>query len=294
MEKNFLSIIKEKLKSTKEGISQIFSTSKNIKDTLSELEELLILSDVGSDCASFLIENIHRTYKKEGGDLKEILKKEILKILSLSHSFSECEKFAILIVGVNGGGKTTTCAKLAHRLIKSNKRVILVAGDTYRASGDEQLYIWGQRLSVPVIRGAHLSDPGSLAFQAIKKLATENYHVIIIDTAGRMHTKEGLMRELEKIWKITARELGENAVESYLILDSTIGQNAISQAREFSKFSKLTGIILTKMDGTAKGGVILPIVHSMKIPVVFVGTGEDLEDLYEFSPLQFVEALLEN
>jgi len=292
MERSFLSIIREKLRATKEGIQQIFSSEKNVKDLLQELKEILILSDVGEECSNLLIENVNRRYKREGGDLKEILKKEILDIISIPYSFPFSEKIAILIVGVNGGGKTTTCAKLAHRFQKDNKKVLMVAGDTFRAAGDEQLSIWGERLSVPVLTGPHLSDPGALTFQALKKLISEDFNVLIIDTAGRMHTKEGLMRELEKVWKISARELGESSVESYLVLDSTVGQNAINQAREFSKFSKLKGIVLTKMDGTAKGGIIIPIAHILRIPVVFVGTGEGLEDFYEFSPSQFVEALL--
>lgn len=292
MERSFFSIIKEKLKATKEGIQQIFSSQKNVRELLNELKELLILSDVGEECSTLLIDNIYKSFKKENGDLKELLRREILKILSIPHSFPSKDKIAILIVGVNGGGKTTTCAKLAHRLIKANKKVLMVAGDTFRAAGDEQLSIWGKRLSVPVLVGPHLSDPGALTFEALKKLKSEDYNVVIIDTAGRMHTKEGLMRELEKIWRISARELGEESVESFLVLDSTIGQNAINQAKEFSRFSKLKGIILTKMDGTAKGGIIIPIAQILKIPVVFVGTGEGLEDFHEFSPSQFVEALL--
>lgn len=292
MKKSFLSFLSEKLRSTREGILQIFSSQKDIKDILNELEELLILSDVGEECSAILIENVRRKYKKEGGDLKEILKKEILNIISLPYSPPSSEKIAILIVGVNGGGKTTTCAKLAYRYLKNNRRVLMVAGDTFRAAGDEQLLIWGERLSIPVLTGPHLWDPGALTYQALKKLISEDYNVLIIDTAGRMHTKEGLMRELEKVWKISVRELGDNSVESYLVLDSTIGQNAMNQAREFSKFSALKGIILTKMDGTAKGGIIIPIAQILKIPVIFVGTGEDLEDFHEFSPSQFVEALL--
>lgn len=292
MEKSFFSVIREKLKATRYGIQQIFSSHKNVRELLNELKELLILSDVGEECSSLLTENTYRVFKKEGGDLKEILKKEIMKVISISYPFPSYEKVAILIVGVNGGGKTTTCAKLAYRFKKNSKKVLMVAADTFRAAGDEQLSIWGERLSIPVLIGPHLSDPGALTFEALKKLKTENYNVMIVDTAGRIHTKEGLMRELEKIWRISARELGEDSVESFLVLDSTIGQNAINQAKEFSRFSKLNGIILTKMDGTAKGGIIIPIAQILKIPVVYVGTGEGIEDFYEFSPSQFVEALL--
>ncbi len=292
MERNFFSVIREKLKATKEGIQQIFSSQKNVRELLNEIKEILILYDVGEECSSFLIDNIYRVFKKEGGDLKEILKREIMKIISIPYSLPSSEKIAILIVGVNGGGKTTTCAKLAHRFIKNNKKVLMVAGDTFRAAGDEQISIWGERLSIPVLVGPHLSDPGALTFEALKKLKDGDYNVVIVDTAGRMHTKEGLMRELEKIWRISARELGEDCVESYLVLDSTIGQNAINQAKEFSRFSKLKGIILTKMDGTAKGGIIIPIAQILKIPVLFVGTGEGVEDFHEFSPSDFAEALI--
>jgi len=198
----------------------------------------------------------------------------------------------ILMVGVNGGGKTTSAAKLAARFKGDGKKVMMAAADTFRAAAQEQLALWGKKLGVPVAKGSYGADPAAVVFDAVQSFKAQRGDVLLVDTAGRIHTNTSLMNELEKVKRVVVRELPEARLESLLVLDATIGQNAIHQAREFLKFSGLTGIFLTKVDGTAKGGAVVAIAEELSLPIKFIGVGEGEDDLFEFSPREFVEALL--
>ncbi len=196
------------------------------------------------------------------------------------------------MVGVNGGGKTTSAAKLAARYKREGRRVVLAAADTFRAAAQEQLALWGKKLDIPVVKGSYGADPAAVVFDAAQSFKAQQGDVLLIDTAGRIHTNTNLMAELEKIRRVVARELPGARLESLLVLDATVGQNAILQAREFLKFSGLTGIFLTKVDGTAKGGAAVAITSELGLPIRFMGLGEGADDLVDFSPREFVEALL--
>lgn len=196
------------------------------------------------------------------------------------------------MVGVNGGGKTTSMAKLAHRLQKEGKNILMVAADTFRAAAQEQLTIWGKRLNIPVLKGQYGADPASIVYDAIQSFKAKGYDYLMVDTAGRIHTNINLMNELEKIQRVISRELERTPQEILLVLDASIGQNALIQAKEFTKFSGLTGIFLTKLDGTAKGGSVISIVDELNLPIKFIGVGEKEEDILDFSPQEFVNALL--
>ncbi|MCK4337683.1 MAG: signal recognition particle-docking protein FtsY, partial [Candidatus Aminicenantes bacterium] len=227
-------------------------------------------------------------------EIKEILEKELVKILSQysSEVKPNTTGSVFMFVGVNGGGKTTTLAKLAHFFKKNGTETLLVAADTFRAAAQEQLVIWGKRLNCPVIKGQHGADPASVVYDAVQSFKARKADILLIDTAGRIHTNINLMNELEKIRMIIAREIENAPHEIYLVLDASIGRNALSQAREFLKFSGLTGIILTKLDGTAKGGSVISIVDELKLPIKYIGVGEREEDLFPFSAQEFVKALL--
>jgi len=196
------------------------------------------------------------------------------------------------MVGVNGGGKTTSAAKLAARYKREGRRAVLAAADTFRAAAQEQLAIWGRKLGIPVIKGSYGADPAAVAFDAAQSFRAQQGDVLLIDTAGRIHTNTNLMNELEKVRRIIVRELPEARIEALLVLDATIGQNAVLQAREFLKFSGVTGIFLTKVDGTAKGGTAIAIAAELGLPIRFLGVGEGEDDLADFSAREFVEALL--
>jgi fused signal recognition particle receptor len=196
------------------------------------------------------------------------------------------------MVGVNGGGKTTSLAKLAHRYRTKEKSILLVAADTFRAAAQEQLTIWGKRLNIPVVKGQYGADPASVVYDAIQSFKAKGYDYLMVDTAGRIHTNVNLMNELEKIRRVLSREIEGAPHESLLVLDASIGQNALIQAKEFLKFSGLTGIFLSKLDGTAKGGCVISIVDELKLPIKYVGVGEGEKDLLDFSPQEFVNALL--
>jgi fused signal recognition particle receptor len=198
----------------------------------------------------------------------------------------------VLMVGVNGGGKTTSAAKLAARYKRQGRRVVLAAADTFRAAAQEQLAIWGRRLNLPVVRGSYGADPASVVFDAARSFLAQRGDVLIVDTAGRIHTNANLMGELEKVRRVVARELPEARVEALLVLDATVGQNAVLQAREFLKFSGLTGVFLTKVDGTAKGGAAIAVTAELGLPIRYLGLGEGEDDLADFSAREFVEALL--
>jgi fused signal recognition particle receptor len=198
----------------------------------------------------------------------------------------------LIMVGVNGGGKTTSMAKLAHRFQEEGKNILMVAADTFRAAAQEQLAIWGKRLNIPVLKGQYGADPASIVYDAIHSFKAKGYDYLMVDTAGRIHTNINLMNELEKIRRVISRELEGTLQEILLVLDASIGQNALIQAKEFTRFSGLTGIFLTKLDGTAKGGSVISIVDELNLPIKFIGVGEGEKDILDFSPQEFVNALL--
>ncbi len=269
-------------------------------DTLEELEEILITADIGVTTAVELIRMLEQRLKrnelKDGETLKRALKEEILARLSWQTSLldtSAASPFVILVIGVNGVGKTTTIGKLASRFAADGKKVILAAGDTFRAAAAEQLEIWGKRAGAEVIRHKEGADPSAVVFDACKAAIARKCDILIVDTAGRLHTKVNLMEEMKKIRRILGREIPGAPHETLLILDAATGQNAVSQAKLFKESAAVTGITLTKLDGTAKGGIVVAISNEFKIPVRFIGVGEGVDDLREFDPALFVEALFQ-
>jgi fused signal recognition particle receptor len=301
----FLNKLKEGLTKTRQGfvekVSGVLSFNKAIDEELfEELEETLIQADVGINTSLKLVETLRTRVKerklKDASELKEVMKEEISKILTGDKEknnllLEKGKTNVILVVGVNGVGKTTTIGKLAYLLIKEKYKVLLAAGDTFRAAAIDQLVIWGQRVGVEVIRNQEGSDPGAVVFDACKAAVSRREDVLIIDTAGRLHNKTNLMEELRKVARIIRRELPEANVEVLLVLDATTGQNAISQARTFREVVDVTGICLTKLDGTAKGGVIIGIRDELKIPIKLIGIGEGMDDLRDFQADDFVKAL---
>ncbi len=289
--------LKQKLSKTREIFSrmeQLFQSSRPREELLDELYELLILADVGAGTTDRIISSLRDQAKKTGSaDLKSLLRQELVTLLSSQPAVvNETWPAVWMLVGVNGGGKTTSAAKLAHRFQSQGKKVMLAAADTFRAAAQEQLQLWGKKLNLPVVQGQSGADPASVVYDAIQSFKARNYDLLLVDTAGRLHTYSNLMAELEKIKRIISREIAGAPQEILLVLDSTIGQNAIVQAREFNRFSGITGIFLTKLDGTARGGSVLAVTDELHLPVKFVGIGESEKDLVEFSPESFVEALL--
>jgi fused signal recognition particle receptor len=300
-----LAKLKDGLTKTRQGlvdkVSHILIVGKKIDEELfEELEETLIQSDVGVNTSLKLVEALRRQVKEknlsEAAQLKSVLKEEITRILLEGNSglmFQKGKINVILVVGVNGVGKTTTIGKLAYRLKNEKYKVLLAAGDTFRAAAIDQLVIWGCRVGVDVIRHQEGSDPGAVVYDACNAAKSRREDVLIIDTAGRLQNKTNLMEELRKVGKIVGRELPDANIEVLLILDATTGQNAISQAATFREVVDVTGICLTKLDGTAKGGVIIGIKDELKIPVKLIGVGEGLDDLKDFQAEDFVNALFE-
>lgn len=293
--------LREKLARTRqafqEKVGALFTSGKRREEILDGLAEALILADVGAPTAERIILAVSgRTRKSESPQaLEKALKDELIEILGRASApppASDAIPAILVAVGVNGGGKTTTLAKLARRHIDGGKKVLLVAADTFRAAAREQLEIWGQRLGAPVVRGASGADPASVVFEAIRKCRSWGFDVMLVDTAGRIHTNANLMSELEKLRRVIAREIEGEPREVLLVLDASTGQNALHQAREFRRFSGLTGIVLTKLDGSARGGAVIGIAGELGLPIRFIGTGEGLEDLSDFSAEAFVEALL--
>lgn len=284
----------------------VLGTGRKIDENLlEEIEEILITSDMGVQTTEQIIDALRERVKKEkfedSAELFIILKEEIHKLLLESPSAKfdknfEIEEFkkpyTIMIVGVNGVGKTTSIGKLAYNYKNAGKDVIIGAADTFRAAANEQLEIWSERAGVDIIKQNQGADPAAVAYDTLKSAKSRNKDVVIIDTAGRLHTKGGLMQELGKISRVMKKIKEEAPDEVYLVLDATTGQNAIIQAKEFSKVSDITGIILTKLDGTAKGGVVIPIVNELKIPVRYIGVGEQIDDLQPFDATYFIEGLI--
>ena len=295
-----LGTLREKLGRTGQALRQrledLLSSDKNQGQALEDIEEALILADVSLGTAAKIIDRIKKNSRKTDGAvaLENLLKEELVRLLSQHDPALRLDgsPSVLLMVGVNGGGKTTSLAKLAFRFKSGGRRVMLAAADTFRAAAQEQLGLWGQKLNVPVIRGQYGADPASVVFDAVQALKAHRLDLLLVDTAGRIHTNTNLMNELEKIRRIAAREIPGAPQEILLVLDASIGQNALVQAREFLKFSGISGIFLTKLDGTARGGSVLSIVDELGLPVKFMGTGESEQDLEDFSARQFVEALM--
>ena len=272
------------------------------EDFFEELEEMLILSDVGVNVATQLTEDLRYEAKlenaKKADDLKRVIIEKLVEIYEKDGVFNEQINFqdgltVMLFVGVNGVGKTTSIGKLAYKYKNEGKKVMLVAADTFRAGAVAQLAEWGRRVDVPVVTGPEKADPASVVFDGMERAVAENVDVLLIDTAGRLQNKDNLMAELEKIGRIIKHVVPDAPHETLLALDASTGQNALSQAKEFSKITPLTGLILTKIDGTAKGGVVLAIRQELDIPVKFIGFGEKIDDIGEFDSEDFIRGLLE-
>jgi fused signal recognition particle receptor len=280
-------------------MQDLFSLHRELNEEFYDsLEEILITSDIGVDTTQKILERLKKEVRnkkiKTSEDCKALLKEIIFDILNSNQdAFNIQSPMVITLVGVNGVGKTTTIAKLASMYKKDGKKVLLAAGDTFRAAAGEQLEIWGKRLNIDVIRHEEGSDPSAVIFDAINAAKARKADVLICDTAGRLHTKMNLMNELSKMNKVIDREYGQAQKEIFLVLDATTGQNAMQQTRVFKDATELTGIILTKLDGTAKGGILLAIKSECDIPVRYIGLGEKAEDLQEFDAKEFTNALLD-
>lgn len=295
--------IEASLAKTRQGIlgrlGALFQANEITDDTWAELEELLIQADLGINTATRLVERLQARVKKENlkrvADVRVALKAEMVALLP-APAFDNLDEprmlTVALIVGVNGSGKTTSIAKLAKYYKARGRKVVLAAGDTFRAAAIDQLKIWGERVGIEVIAQAPGADPGAVVFDAIRACQeSRKADLLIIDTAGRLHTKFNLMKELEKIRAVCSRQVHNAPHETLLVLDATTGQNAISQAKHFKDSVKVTGIILTKLDGTAKGGIVFAIEQELGLPVRFVGTGEKPDDFAEFDPVVFVNGI---
>ena len=291
--------LREKLAGTRGAfrrVEDLFRSGRRREEILDGLEEALILADVGVPAASRILGSLRAKTRKDAdeAELGRVLREEMRALLSAPDAPAAAGPgpSVVLMVGANGGGKTTSAAKLAARFKREGLAVSMAAADTFRAAAQEQLALWGQKLGVPVVRGAYGADPAAVVFDAARSFKARRGDVLIVDTAGRLHTNANLMAELEKVRRVAVRELAGARVESLLVLDATVGQNAVLQAREFLKFSGLTGVFLTKVDGTAKGGAALAVAAELGLPIRWIGVGEGEDDLVEFSAREFVEALL--
>ena len=300
----FFSRLKEGLTKTRNnivsGIDAVFGGFSTIdEDFYEELEEILIMGDIGVNAAEKILERLREQVKekhiKEPAACKELLIESIreqMQVGETAYDF-ENEQSVVLVIGVNGVGKTTSVGKLAGILKDQGKNVLIAAADTYRAAAGEQLLTWANRAGVPMIGGKEGADPASVVYDAVNAAKARGVDVLLCDTAGRLHNKKNLMEELKKLNRIIEREFPDAHRENLVVLDGTTGQNALNQAREFGQVADLTGIILTKMDGTAKGGIAVAIQSELNIPVKYIGVGEHIEDLQKFDPEQFVNALFD-
>ena len=299
----FFEKLKQDLNKTKESfdskINNVFSNFRKVdEDFLDELEEVLILSDMGMDTSQKIVNNLRKKIKrenlKEQEDVKQALREEIESIFDdVDNSLKlDTKPSVILVVGVNGVGKTTSIGKIANKLKKEGKSVVIAAADTFRAAAVEQLEIWANRANCEIVKKEEGHDPASVVYEAIKKTKEQNADVLIVDTAGRLHNKKYLMDELRKIKKVIEREMEGCDKEVLLVIDSTTGQNAINQVKAFKEETEVTGLVLTKLDGTAKGGVVVGIVEENKIPVKFIGVGEQIDDMEIFNSKDFSKAII--
>ena len=267
-------------------------------DLLEELEEILITTDVGMETTMKIIETLRKEIKSYSSaapdDVKRILSNIIARLINKNDKQELCSQtpLVILMIGINGGGKTTSIGKLAYKLKSEGKTVMLAAADTFRAAASEQLSIWADRVGINIVKHAEGADPSAVIYDAIQSAKAKNIDVLICDTAGRLQNKKNLMDELNKMNKVIGREFPEAARENLLVLDATTGKNAVSQVKEFGDVADITGIILTKLDGTAKGGIVITIADEFDMPVKFIGVGEGIEDLKEFDPAEFAEGIM--
>ena len=298
----FFSKISEGLKKTRDSLGQLFDgvfSGGSVNDELfDDLEEALVLGDTGASTAAAICEELRKRVKKDGVTdperVREMLAEVIAEMLRGGQELNlESKPAIIMVIGVNGAGKTTTIGKLAKRFEDEGKKVVVAAADTFRAAAIEQLEVWAQRSGAEIIKHSEGSDPAAVVFDAIAAGKARHADIIICDTAGRLHNKKGLMDELAKIGRIIEREAAGSSVETLLVLDATTGQNALNQAREFGAACGITGIVLTKLDGTARGGVVIGIKQELGIPIKFIGVGEQADDLQPFDPDAFAKALFE-
>lgn len=299
----FFEKLKERLSKTKQSIVEkietiIFTGGKIDETTIEEIEEILLSSDVGVKATQEIIDILRKKLKegviKNSSDIKILLKDELVNLLKNNTSLNIANiPSVILVVGVNGVGKTTTIGKLGYKFIQEGKSVVFAASDTFRAAAIEQLEIWAKKVGADIIKHKSGADPAAVAFDAVEHAKSKQKDIVIIDTAGRLHTKNSLMEELKKINKVIKKSIPEAPHETLLILDATTGQNAIRQAALFNEAIGLTGVVVTKLDGTAKGGVIFAVKKEIGIPIKLIGIGEDIDDLKEFNPSDFVNALFD-
>ncbi len=296
---SFFDRLKSGLSKTRDNFSNVFTANEITEDFYEELEETLIMGDVGMEATESILEELRERVKsnhfKKCEDCRGLLKDIIIHRMETpenAYAFTE-EPSILMFIGVNGVGKTTTVGKIAGKLKTDGKKVLIAAADTFRAAASEQLEVWAKRADVPIVSSEGGADPASVVFDAVSAAKARGVDVLLIDTAGRLHNKKNLMDELGKMNRIIDREYPGVLRENLLVLDGTTGQNAILQAREFNEVANLTGIVLTKMDGTAKGGIAIAIEQQLGVPVKYIGVGETIDDLERFDPVQYVDALFD-
>lgn len=298
----FFSKLKENLKKTKDAlnvkISNVFANNKDIDEIMDEIEETLILSDVGVNTSTKICDSVRDKLKKQvdksENAIKSLLRGEMKSVLVTENNVDVLsnDKQVIMVVGVNGVGKTTSIAKLSNLMKKDGKKVLLVAADTFRAGAVEQLKIWADRIGIDIYIGKDNEEPASVIYEGTKKFKEGNYDILICDTAGRLHNKKNLMDELAKMNKVINKNLPEITRNVIMVLDATTGTNGVSQVSSFFKTTDVNGIILTKLDSTAKGGVVFSIVSELNIPILYIGVGEQVDDIEKFNPEEFVESII--
>jgi fused signal recognition particle receptor len=301
---SFFEKLKKGLQKTKNVLfkpfSDLFKSLRKIdEDLMEELEEILICADVGTSTTELILDRLREQIKEKGLKDSDEVKNELRQIMlemigeGADINYSKDDITVVLIIGVNGVGKTTSIGKISHSMRKSHKKVVVAAADTFRAAAIDQLEVWTKRAGVDMIKHSEGSDPAAVVFDAINASKKRGADVLIIDTAGRLHNKKNLMDELAKIDRVISRELPNSTRETLLVLDSTTGQNAVNQAKEFKNSANITGLILTKLDGTAKGGIVFSIKNELDIPVKYIGVGEQIDDMEKFDANEFVDALFE-